>query len=292
MFGYIVVNQPELRFREYDVYRSYYCGLCRTLRRRYGAFGQMTLSYDTTFLILLLAGLYEPPEQESSCRCAAHPLSAHPTLTNEFTDYAAAVNIILSYWSCIDDWKDERRLKKLFYAKLLQRGSRAASASLKDKTEVIAENLRLLSEAEKDPRTDLDTVSGYFGQIMAEVLACRQDSWEPTLRRMGFYLGKFIYIMDAWDDLGADRKSGSFNPLIPIADARRDDPADFDDDFDRYVRDLLTMMMAECAKCFETLPILHNAELLRNILYSGVWARWNGRTGTKEPVSTAKSDIK
>lgn len=266
MFGYVVINQQELKFREFDVYRSYYCGLCRVLKQKYGAAGQITLSYDTTFLVMLLTGLYEPEEETSECRCIAHPFERHPTRINTYTDYAADINIILSYWSCIDDWEDEKKLKKLFFAKLLAGKNRRAQALLKDKTEVIAKELRQLHEYEKNGEPDLDAVSGCFGRIMAEIFAFRHDEWEETLRRTGFYLGKFIYLMDAYDDLDKDRKSGSYNPLLKESERP---------DFDDWCRGVLTMMMGECSKAFELLPILKNAEILRNIIYSGVWARFD-----------------
>lgn len=68
MFGYVVVNQSEMKFKEYDVYRSYYCGLCQSLKERYGVLGQLSLNYDMTFILMLLTGLYEPKEQEDQCR--------------------------------------------------------------------------------------------------------------------------------------------------------------------------------------------------------------------------------
>ena len=95
MFGYIVVNQPELKMKEYDEYRKYYCGLCKSLKDRYGARGQISLSYDMTFLVLLLTGLYEPEKHSGSRRCIAHPTSKHTYVQNEYTDYVADMNVIL-----------------------------------------------------------------------------------------------------------------------------------------------------------------------------------------------------
>lgn len=69
MFGYIVINQSEMKFKEYDVYRSYYCGLCQSLKERYGVLGQLSLNYDMTFILMLLTGLYEPEEQEPVQMC-------------------------------------------------------------------------------------------------------------------------------------------------------------------------------------------------------------------------------
>ena len=71
MFGYIVVNQSEMKFKEYDVYRSYYCGLCQSLKERYGVLGQLSLNYDMTFILMLLTGLYEPEDVVGQCRCVA-----------------------------------------------------------------------------------------------------------------------------------------------------------------------------------------------------------------------------
>ena len=116
MFGYVTVNEPELRIREYHLYRSYYCGMCMDLKDNYGQSGRMTLSYDTVFLALLLTSLYEPPETLRSVRCAVHPLEKHATRQNEYTRYAADMNIILSYYSCVDDWNDEKEMKKKLMA--------------------------------------------------------------------------------------------------------------------------------------------------------------------------------
>lgn len=76
MFGYIVVNQSEMKFKEYDVYRSYYCGLCQSLKERYGVLGQLSLNYDMTFILMLLTGLYEPEDVVGQCRCVAHPFES------------------------------------------------------------------------------------------------------------------------------------------------------------------------------------------------------------------------
>ncbi len=272
MFGYVVPNQSELKMWEFDHYRSYYCGICRELKEHHGLSGQITLSYDTTFLALLLTSLYEPEDAKDLIRCAVHPAKKHPTSRNVYTAYAADMNVILSYYSCLDDWEDEKKTGRYALARLLQKKALGLADRYQDKMDVIKTNLDLLHQAEKASETDLDKVSGYFGEIMAEIFAYRKDEWEATLRRMGFYLGKFIYLMDAYDDLEKDKKSGSYNPLLSRADHA---------DFDEKCKELLTMMMAECCRSFEVLPILENLDILRNILYSGVWSRFNAITEEK-----------
>ena len=109
MFGYVVMNRPEIKFKDYDLYRSFYCGLCRELRERYGISGQITLTYDMTFVILLLSGLYEPPTKKGTSRCMVHPVRKQPVRKNKVTEYAADMNVFLAYYKCVDDWKDEKK---------------------------------------------------------------------------------------------------------------------------------------------------------------------------------------
>ena len=114
---------------------------------------------------------------------------------------------------------------------------------------------------------------------MAELFLYRQDQWEPTLRRMGFYLGKFIYLMDAYEDLEEDLKKGRYNPLRELKDR---------EDYEQTCEKILKLMMAEASRAFERLPILKDAEILRNILYAGVWTRYGqlryGKKGTQQEI--------
>ena len=115
---------------------------------------------------------------------------------------------------------------------------------------------------EKAGEKDIDRMSGCFGRIMEEILAWKSDVWETTLRKMGFYLGKFIYLLDAYDDVEEDVKNGNYNPFSGQYKMET---------FDEQVRQLLIMMMAQTCREFEKLPIIKYTDILRNILYSGVW---------------------
>ena len=119
MFGYIVVHKPELKVREYEVYQACYCGLCRSLRRRHGRLGQMTLSFDMTFLAILLTGLYEPKTKKGLGRCLAHPVHRRPYQEHRDYDYAADMNVALTYYKCLYEWQDEHALSRLLFAFLL-----------------------------------------------------------------------------------------------------------------------------------------------------------------------------
>ena len=265
LFGYIIVNKPEMKFKEFDLYHAYYCGLCRSLKKCYGMAGQISLSYDMTFLAMLLCGLYEPEETCSRERCVAHPLSRHMAIENIFTEYAADMNVLLTMYKCEDDWQDEKKAGRHLYGSVLKVKSTKKNP-YPEKAEKIKACLESLSQKEKENVQDIDTMSGLFGEIMAELFAYQKDAWEPLLRKMGFYMGKFIYLMDAYEDLPNDLEKGCYNPLKKIAE---------EEGYEERIKQILCMMIAESTAEFEKLPCLSDIDILRNILYDGVWNCYN-----------------
>ena len=281
MFGYVVMNKPEIRFKDFDLYRSFYCGLCRELREKYGISGQITLTYDMTFVVVLLSALYEPPTQKGTTRCVIHPVCKQPVRKNAATEYGADMNVLLTYYKCMDDWEDEKKFAALGYGKILQRKNNRLSRRYPEKAEKIRKLLEKLSQMEKAGETDIDKMSGCFGRIMEEIFAWKKDVWEGSLRRMGFYLGKFIYILDAYDDVEKDVKNGNYNPFAEKYIMKG---------FDEQVRQLLIMMMAQTCREFEKLPIIKYTDILRNILYSGVWCRFEAIARKRREAGEKKHD--
>lgn len=265
MFGYVVVNKPELKIREYYEYRGYYCGLCKALQKKSGARGQLSLTYDMTFLALMLSALYEPEESEDLCRCIAHPLEKQRVKRNEMIGYVADMNLLLTWYKCKDDVQDEKKLGKALYGKSIEKKVKDIGILYPRQEQAVRENLDSLEVLEREKSSDIDALSGCFGRLLAEIFVVRQDEWEKSLRKIGFFMGRYIYIMDAYDDLEKDKKKGSFNPFLKM-----ENEAGFDD----WVRQLLQMSAMEFAGEFERLPILENVEILRNIIYSGVWTKY------------------
>jgi len=218
-----------------------------------------------TFLIILLTSLYETETVREQDRCITHPVKKHDTLTNEITGYVADMNIALTYHHLMDDWQDEKSLAGLTGAKALQRAYRRISRKYPRQCREISESLNRLAECERQQENNIDVVSRCFGELMASLFTYREDVWENSLRKIGFYLGKFIYLLDAFDDIEKDTKSGSYNPLKTICN---------NETFETDCRNMLTMMMAECTREFEKLPCILDIDILRNILYEGVWTKF------------------
>lgn len=269
MFGYVTVDKPEMKVKDFYRYKAYYCGLCKSLQEEYGLKGRMTLTYDVTFLMLVLTSLYEPKEKKSESRCPVHPIKKIPILQNEISKYGAAMNILLTYYHFEDDWKDEKSFTGIAGIHLYQKQARDISRQYPRQSRMIRKQLQKLSEYEQKGETDIDLVAGTFGHLMEELFVLKEDRWEPYLRKFGFFLGKFIYIMDAYDDLEKDLKSGSYNPLKPFYHSYTKE------EYEKRVHDMLLMMMAEAGNAFEHLPCVQENQIIKNIIYSGVWAGYN-----------------
>ena len=113
MFGYVVINKPELKIKDYDKYQEYYCGLCQSLKQNHGRRGQLTLNYDLNFVGILLSSLYEPTDKQYLIRCPLHPFHKKSVRTNHYMDYVSDMNIVLTYYKLEDDVLDENSLKSL-----------------------------------------------------------------------------------------------------------------------------------------------------------------------------------
>lgn len=267
MFGYICVNEQELKLREYTAYRSYYCGLCRNLHHRYGRIAQMMLNYDLTFVAMLLTGLYEPETEGGQYRCLLHPMVRHQAVQNDAIDYAADMCVLLSYQKLKDDWMDEHRRPQRAAAVLLRKAYLQVAEKYPRQRQAVERSIRLLRRAEEQNRRDIDYVAGLTGRFLAEIFNWRDDIWRDDLRRMGFFLGKFIYLMDALEDVKKDQKHNNYNLFSEYG-------TDWKTTHETEIRDMLSAMMMEASRAFERLPVLENAEILRNILYSGVWCKY------------------
>lgn len=267
MFGYINLNRKELPEESAKAYQAYYCGLCQALKRTCGTKGQMLLTYDMTFLIVLLTGLYELDHEESAFTCPLHPTKKQTAWINEATEYAADMNVILACHNLEDDWRDQRAYAKKALAKALAKDYSRIREKYPRQVQAVFSYTKKLAAAEEAGEENIDVVSGLTGEMLGEIFDWKEDEWSQEMRCLSFYLGKFIYLMDAYEDLDQDKKRQEYNPFSKMVCQK-------EGDFETFARLILTSMMSECAKSFERLPILLHADILRNVLYSGAWSKY------------------
>lgn len=278
MFGYIVPALDQLPKDRQKCYRAYYCGLCHCLKERYGQLARMTLSYDMTFLYILLSSLYEPETKTISERCLPHAIQSHTAFLNEIADYCCDMNVILSYYKLCDDWKDERHYRAKAGIELLFSAYETARQKHEDVCGQIERALESIGKMEKGAICDPDFGANQTGAMLGRIYCYKNDFWKETLYKIGSGIGRFIYIMDAYDDAEKDKKQGLFNPLSELRKT---------DNYETVVKDALSFMMAEATVAFEELPIVRNADILRNILYAGCWMGYQKKQNRLKQVSGA-----
>lgn len=276
MFGYVRPYVKDLSDMDKERYRSVYCGLCRSLANRYGQVSRLTVNYDMTFLALLLSSLYEPEERHAPSRCLPHPVKAHEEVFSEAVDYAADMTIALAYFKCMDDWQDEGSKSRKLMADALERHYGAVRAHWPRQCAAIEKSIEALSKAEKDESAVPEEAIRCAGLLLAELFVWREDFWANQLRWLGDSLGRFVYLMDAAMDYKADIKKGCYNPLV-----RLDVPPG-------KARELIKHPLGEASEAFEALPLVQDAGLMRNIIYSGVWQAYNQKMKKMEDGAHGK----
>lgn len=260
MFGSIVANTAKLEEQEEILYKSSYCGLCRILGKQHGAVCRATVNYDITFFGLILSSLYEAEAETGSERCIVHPFRKHRYRVTNITEYISDMNIVLAYYNLLDDWTDEQKLYSLAGAKILEKEYKAIVEKYPDKCNVIDGCMKELSAIESSGIMNPDIPSNCFGKITAEVMRFRDDEYAPRLQDFGWILGKFIYVMDACIDLKTDLKRENYNPMTATPTEN--------------FSSILELLAADCIKRYEELEISRNKGLIENILYSGMWTKW------------------
>ena len=265
MFGYVAINPQALSEEEQARFRAFYCGLCHVLHAEYGTAGRLTLSNDMTFLSLVLCALYEPAETCYHERCVLHPAKKHAAITHAGASYAAAMNILLAYHKCLDDVADDGGLRGRAGRAALEKDYQRVRAQYPGQCDTVGACLGRIAALERAASPDLDALARCSGEMLGACFAWKEDVFAPHLREMGAALGRFIYLMDAYEDYDADMKRHRFNPL----GALHAQP-----DYEERMEEILALEMAACVRAYDYLPIQQDANLIRSILYSGVWRRY------------------
>jgi len=268
MFGYVRINKQDLTFREYEHYKAYYCGLCKYLKRNHTEISRLSINYDITFLILILTSLYEPKSDIFYEKCIVDPFKKKKHMSNEYTAYAASMNILLTYYKLQDNVQDEGGLLNRMAKTGYKSSFKTAYKKYPKKAEYIRSCLRELSDLESEGQTNVDLVSNTFGNLMGEIFAYQDDEYKDRLRSLGFNIGKYIYILDAFEDLDEDIKKGSYNPFKDYSGRRKE----LVDRVEKLIQTCLSRMEMSIVE----LDIKVNKSIIDNIIYSGIFLRYKG----------------
>lgn len=268
MFGYIKPFQPELKLNEYQAYKALYCGLCKQLSSAYGPFSRLTLSYDFVFLSMLALALSDDAPTFEKQGCFLNPLRKSPCcLPCPQQDYSAAIAMLLLYHKAQDSLQDSdsaARLAILPAWPLLKAAYNKASRLYPAPAQAMEQAMERQALLEKGRSGDIDLACEPTAQILAAVFAplSEDEAQKRVLERLGYLLGRYVYLADALDDLEKDARTGAYNPLLLHGADMPERRA--------HATDALYLTIAEAGAAFELLEVKRFGSILQNILLLGL----------------------
>lgn len=313
MLGYVKIDKGELKVREYEVYTGYYCGVCKSIGRRYGQLPRMVLSYDAAFLAILLASLSDESDTPVQEHCIAHPVIKKKTvIRNRAIDYAGDVMLILAWYKLADDAADEGKAYAKPVMLMMKRIFRRLNSLYPKLCSSVKCHLSALSALEREKCASIDMAAEAFSKIMEDIFteglqavygseppqqtspgADRSDygisgasgmqngpcgfaspgsDTRELLARAGYHLGKWVYMIDAVDDIEENIESGAYNPLLFRFkfDAANETADEFRARIEPDLRFNLYHYLAMLSRCTDSLDIRKNAGIIENVIYFGL----------------------
>lgn len=268
MFGYIRAYKPEMRIKEYELYKSVYCSLCKELGKSYGVLARMTLSYDFTFLALVSMSLSEEDCSFKRKNCTCNPFKKCNYIQNTTNlEYCSAAAMILLYYKTLDNISDEKGIKRLCYllAKpLFASAYKKASSKYVELDKSVSDYILAQDSVETSGVDDIDLAAEPTAECMSKVFSAISDDevTKRCLEQMGYLIGRYIYIVDAACDLEDDIRRGRYNPLKSRANE--------ENLVEEYILPQLNICIAEISKAYELLDIKKFKNILDNIIYLGL----------------------
>lgn len=266
MFGYLRPLIPELRVSQYYRYRAYYCGLCRAMALTCGQVPRLALTYDTALMSLLLSDLAGEPERIRQRRCVVRPLRAHKVSEpGQAASYCADLGLLLAHRRAIDGWRDERDIRAGAGRLALAGYARGAARRLADVARKVDARLAELLALERDKCGQMDYPAEVFGALLEEAaVSCPGlgAAVREPLAWMARQTGRWLYMIDALDDLARDEASGSYNPLL-LAPGSREDTL-------RLTAEACRWAAGQVAAALDLMDLRYSREIMHNVVYAGM----------------------
>jgi hypothetical protein len=277
MFGYIMPDKPELKIKEYEMFRGYYCGLCKSMGRNFGTLSRFALNYDSVFLGLLLASVHNEMPVLKKESCIANPAKKKWIVKQSpHIDYAADISVLLTYYKLKDNIRDEGGFFPKLAGLAFNRGYKNAASGNKQLDEIIAASITAQVLLEEQKCSSMDEAAEPFANMLRQLFAAGYKGSDQSILRIlgwiGYNLGKWVYLMDAFDDMEKDAVNGSYNPLLCQYKYNNQDIKDFKAVIAEEVRVNLLQALSQTTASIELLK-LNNKGIINNIVYEGLYGK-------------------
>lgn len=271
MFGYIRPFKPNLKMAEYETYKAIYCGVCKQLGRSYSQPARFLLSYDMTFFALFALAVNGSSVSYKRQICAAHPVQKKPCLLAcEELRHTANLSILMAYYKLLDNMQDSRHSGYPYKAlsPVFKNVKRKAMKQLPETDEILQKMIAAQTEIENMQTDSIDKAShptaDALGKIAQQISPNKHEN--DAFYRLGYMLGRFIYLLDALDDLEQDQKNNCYNPFLVKY------PSYSPEKIQQPVLELLHLTIAQMASAYELITIKQFKSILDNIIYQGLFS--------------------
>lgn len=279
MFGYVTPCKMELKIKDFEKFKAYYCGLCKAIKKNCGNIPRMSLNYDMTFLGILLDSLKEDTIISTKEHCVVHPIKNKLfIIENDALNYAAYCNVMLFYFKLLDNVEDDKSIKSRISSVILKHYLKKYFITYEEVTNFTRDKLQELYNLEKSFKNHtLDSLSHPFGELTGYLLSytITDENIRETMYEFGYNLGKWIYIIDAFDDLEKDMKNNKFNAISSVLNNDNLNYENFKDNIEDRIEFTLLSCGRTCVYLLNKLPIKRNYDLLYNILQLGMIEKIN-----------------
>ncbi len=280
MFGYLQIHKDELKVKEYEAYKSVYCGLCKQLGKDYGFMTRLILSYDCTFYAILLMSLKRSCTGFSDGRCKFNPLKKCKFVDCKDNAYskASALSVISAYYKVVDDIDDSGFFKRiaLKIAKpFFGRRQKKAARRFPEIKNIVSEMMKNQKAVENDELVTIDKAANPTAKMISDLAALEggNDLQKRVLSEFGYQIGRWVYLIDAADDYEKDKKSGNFNPFIK---------ADINDK--DYINSVLSQSLARAYDAYNLLDIIDFKPIIDNMMLYGFPNKQNAVLNNRQEV--------
>lgn len=281
MFGYVTICRETLSEEDYNIFRAYYCGLCKEIGKRCSQLSRMALSYDITFLALVLSSVQEGASDMKESRCALHPAGKRQcVLKDKAVSYAADMGTVLSYLKSADDWHDDKSVKALLGMMMLRLGVKRARKRYPETYNKIKSCLDELSDLEKEGCGEIDRTADCFANILKLLFTpdfITDTNTRRALEWFGYNIGRWIYIIDAYADMESDFRSDAYNTFLVDSSGI--------EEAKNKIRDSigvsLTFTLENVSSAYNLIKIYKNKNILDNIIYLSLKMKQDNILGEK-----------
>ena len=277
MLGYVKTYKPELKIKDYEAYRGLYCSLCRTLGRQYGVMSRLLLSYDVTFLLVVMLSVKNalPTFKKGRCPFNLAKRCNYCVDCSSFLSFAAAVTVLMFYYKVKDNIADSGFFKRLLMRMILPYASHLRKKALKKYKRldsIISGGMNRQGYTEANATDNTDRAAHESADTLGKIF-CYDDADNIELYRFGYSIGRWVYLLDAADDIEKDLKNKSYNVFVNRYQIHSS--ADFDEDIKKEVEATLNMSRAQALEALSSLGQEIFTPVIENILTDGMSASMN-----------------